>query len=96
MVAGGLREYNLNGFFVNQRVRKQAVLFVNKKQQKNFDVFDVPPLVPHGREAEQKFFGSFFQKRTASFLSGKHPTRRAAFSPDWINTHGSAKARPQA
>jgi hypothetical protein len=45
---------------------KQAVLFVNKKNQKNFDSQDVTRTVPHPREAEQKFFGSFFQKRTAS------------------------------
>jgi hypothetical protein len=30
--------------------------------------------VPHGREAEQKFFGSFFQKRTSSFLCNAQMT----------------------
>jgi hypothetical protein len=45
--------------------RKEALLFVNKKQQKNFDFFYVTRTVPNGPEGEQKFFGSFFQKRTA-------------------------------
>jgi hypothetical protein len=40
---------------------------VNKKKQKNFDFFDVALLVSHPPEGEQKFFGSFFQKRTAFF-----------------------------
>jgi len=46
------------------RFRKE-LLFVNKKKQKNFDFFDVSLSVQHGPEGEQKFFGSFFQKRTA-------------------------------
>jgi len=46
---------------------KQARLFVNKKQQKNFDFADVALPVPQAREAEQKFFAAFFQKRSASF-----------------------------
>jgi hypothetical protein len=40
---------------------------VNKKKQKNFDYF-WPVALQRLREAEQKFFGSFFQKRT-TFLS---------------------------
>jgi hypothetical protein len=41
---------------------------VNKKKQKNFVSFwAVAFLTP--REAEQKFFGSFFQKRTSCFCS---------------------------
>jgi hypothetical protein len=39
---------------------------VNKKEAKKLYSFDVTPAVPHTREAEQKFFGSFFQKRTSS------------------------------
>jgi hypothetical protein len=39
---------------------------VNKKKQKNFDHF-WPEALQRPREAEQKFFGSFFQKRTACF-----------------------------
>jgi hypothetical protein len=46
---------------------KQARVFVNKKQQKNFDSHDVTRTVAHAREAEQKFFAAFFQKRSASF-----------------------------
>jgi hypothetical protein len=51
-------------------MRKQALLFVHKKKQKNF------ALLGHGHcrrhrtwPSVQKFFGSFFQKRTASFSS---------------------------
>jgi hypothetical protein len=47
------------------RTKQEALLFVNKKKQKNFDFFDVALFVPHRPEGEQKFFGSFFQKRTA-------------------------------
>jgi hypothetical protein len=46
---------------------KQARVFVNKKPQKNFDFADMALPVPHAREAERKFFASFFQKRSASF-----------------------------
>jgi hypothetical protein len=49
----------------NAKNRKKGLLFVNKKKQKNFDFFDVPRTMPNGREAEQKVFGAFFQKRTA-------------------------------
>jgi hypothetical protein len=45
---------------------QQAVLFVNKKNQKNFNNFR-PVALERPREAEQKFFGSFFQKRTSCF-----------------------------
>jgi hypothetical protein len=40
---------------------------VNKKKQKNFNNF-WPVALERSREAEQKFFGSFFQKRTPCFL----------------------------
>jgi len=55
--------------FINIRIpgRKKGLLFVNKKKQKNFYFFVGTLPVPHAREAEQKFFGSFFQKRTACF-----------------------------
>jgi hypothetical protein len=37
---------------------------VNKKKQKNFDYRRrLPVSAPHGREAEQKFFASFFKKK---------------------------------
>jgi hypothetical protein len=39
---------------------------VNKKKQKNFNNF-WPVALERPREAEQKFFGSFFQKRTPCF-----------------------------
>jgi hypothetical protein len=39
---------------------------VNKKKQKNFDNF-WPVALQRPREADQKFFGSFFQKRTPCF-----------------------------
>jgi hypothetical protein len=41
---------------------KQAAAFLNK----GFP--PAPPCVSTPREAEQKFFGSFFQKRTSCFL----------------------------
>jgi hypothetical protein len=46
--------------------KKQELLFVNKKKQKNFNHF-WPVALERPREAEQKFFGSFFQKRTPCF-----------------------------
>jgi hypothetical protein len=54
-------------FRSESKTRKKELLFVNKKKQKNFDFFDVASPVPQGCEAEQKFFGSFFQKRTSFF-----------------------------
>jgi hypothetical protein len=39
---------------------KQALLFVNKKKQKNFDSLRA---LSTPREAEQKFFGYFFSKK---------------------------------
>jgi hypothetical protein len=45
----------------------KRLLFVNKKKQKNF--CNLNHAVPNTwGPFEQKFFGSFFQKRTASFL----------------------------
>jgi hypothetical protein len=46
--------------------KKKELLFVNKKKQKNFNHF-WPVALERLREAEQKFFGSFFQKRTPCF-----------------------------
>jgi hypothetical protein len=51
---------------VNFWKSKQALLFVNKKKQKNFNFFDVTRTVEHRREADQKFFAAFFQKSSAS------------------------------
>jgi hypothetical protein len=48
-------------------VSKQALLFLKKKQQKNFTNLGLGRCGATGPE-EQKFFGSFFQKRTASSL----------------------------
>jgi hypothetical protein len=45
-------------------IEKQALLFLKKKQQKNFFNLDRAGENARGPEA-QKFFGSFFQKRTA-------------------------------
>jgi len=39
--------------------KKEELLFVNKKKQKNFNNF-WPVGLERPREAEQKFFGSFF------------------------------------
>jgi len=39
---------------------RRALLFVNTKQQKNFDLFDVAQTVTQNREAAQKFFWCFF------------------------------------
>jgi hypothetical protein len=48
--------------------KKKELLFVNKKKQKNFDNF-WPMALERSREAEQKFFASFFKKEVlASFL----------------------------
>jgi hypothetical protein len=46
---------------------KQELLFLKKKKQKN--VFSCGLWRPPGQgPQDQKFFGSFFQKRTASLL----------------------------
>jgi hypothetical protein len=45
----------------------QALLFLKRKKQKNFRYLGALPGVCH-RPQEQKFFASFFQKRSA-FLS---------------------------
>jgi hypothetical protein len=60
---------------------KEELLFLKKKKQKNFcsgGVGGSVPIKPNRRlgligtpaptPPEQKFFGSFFQKRTSSFL----------------------------
>jgi hypothetical protein len=52
--------------------RKEERLFVNKKKQKNFDSYDVALPLPRTPEGEQKFFASFFQKRSSS-LRSCHP-----------------------
>jgi hypothetical protein len=50
---------------------KQALLFVNKKKQKNFGcrTWGFGANTAHGPK-DKKFFGSFFQKRTTSFSFG--------------------------
>jgi hypothetical protein len=45
----------------------KGLLFVNKKKQKNFLFIGTVPK-PGTVPQWMKFFGSFFQKRTASFL----------------------------
>jgi hypothetical protein len=50
----------------SQAAKKKELLFVNKKKQKNVNNF-WPVALEQPREAEQKFFGSFFQKRTPCF-----------------------------
>jgi hypothetical protein len=49
-------------------VKKEEVFFFEKKNQKTFaTLIRVKPLAtPTGEPKLQKFFGSFFQKRTAS------------------------------
>jgi hypothetical protein len=49
-----------------QKIFRKQLLFVNKKKQKNFFTLDRGVGNTRGPE-EQKFFGSFFQKRTAFF-----------------------------
>jgi hypothetical protein len=51
----------------SSRQSQKDLLFMNKNQQKNLVTFI--PLVSQPREADQKFFGSFFQKRTSCFSS---------------------------
>jgi hypothetical protein len=53
---------------------KQALLFVNKKKQKNFDFLMWLRTVGHTREAEQKFFWFFFFKKKNFFLLSKQST----------------------
>jgi hypothetical protein len=48
--------------------KKKEVAFLKKSSAKNF-CSSGPRAFPTPREAEQKFFGSFFQKRTACFLT---------------------------
>jgi hypothetical protein len=55
---------------------------VNKKKQKNFDNF-WPVALQRTREAEQKFFGSFFQKRTSSFKVIPESHRRKPARAVW-------------
>jgi hypothetical protein len=52
--------------YLKKQEKKKELLFVNKKKQKNFNNF-WPVAFERPREAEQKFFGSFFQKRTPCF-----------------------------
>jgi hypothetical protein len=52
--------------YLKKQEKKKELLFVNKKKQKNFNNF-WPVALERPREAEQKFFGSFFQKRTPCF-----------------------------
>jgi hypothetical protein len=71
--ASRMLERAKRGFWWNWRKRggsEEALLFVNKKKQKNFLTWDnacgavvASCAVP----GAQKFFGSFFQKRTAFF-----------------------------
>jgi hypothetical protein len=48
------------------------MFFFEKKNQKTFATLarsQIPPPVPDSEGQEKKFFGSFFQKRTSSFLT---------------------------
>jgi hypothetical protein len=45
---------------------RKSLLFLKKKKQKDFYPFAPVPVSGHGARCE-KFFGSFFQKRTAFF-----------------------------
>jgi hypothetical protein len=47
--------------------KQGRVFFFEKKKQKTFDPFGFG-LPGKARPSSQKFFGSFFQKRTAFFL----------------------------
>jgi hypothetical protein len=50
----------------SQAAKKGRTSFCEQKEAKNFDNF-WPVALQRPREAEQKFFGSFFQKRTPCF-----------------------------
>jgi hypothetical protein len=50
------------------KTKKQALLFVNKKKQKNVDFFVVRRPLSRRPEGEQKFFGSFFLKKNIFLL----------------------------
>jgi hypothetical protein len=71
---------------------KGALLFATKKAPKNFDFFDETGTVPHGREAEQTFFGSFFQKRTSSFFCISAGVRKV-FLAEVVKTSGLGAGR---
>jgi hypothetical protein len=54
-----------------RQASEEKVFFFEKKKQKTFEISFRCVVFPAGMGAapkEQKFFGSFFQKRTASFL----------------------------
>jgi hypothetical protein len=53
------------------KARQEGLLFLKKKKQKDFAPFGrsrIAPPVPDCAAKEQKFFGSFFQKRTSFLL----------------------------
>jgi hypothetical protein len=53
------------------RVSKEALLFVKKKKQKNFlSIGDSALSIVPWPQGGQKFFGSFFQKRTPRHTPG--------------------------
>jgi hypothetical protein len=54
--------------FACGKARQASTSFGEHKAAKNFDLFDVTETAAQNREAAQKFFGAFFQKRTALFL----------------------------
>jgi len=63
---------------------QQALLFVNKKKQKNFNFLWDEAALCQQPPTWQKFFGSFFQKRTACLTTANaspdtsRPTATAA------------------
>jgi hypothetical protein len=61
---------------IGGKAKPRKQFFFEKKNQKTFDYVE---LIRGSRGAaanEQKFFGSFFQKRTASFLLAPHVPQR--------------------
>jgi len=62
------------------KISKGKAFFFEKKKQKTFDTSPLPA-IRHADDGtyfnDQKFFGSFFQKRTASFLARQHYAARA-------------------
>jgi len=52
-------------------MKKASSAFLKKSAQKTFTKLSRALETSHGSE-DQKFFASFFQKRSASFLPGRH------------------------
>jgi hypothetical protein len=54
-------------FRCQRKARKQALLFVNKKKQKNFDFIMSHRAVAHGAKRSKSFLVLFFKKEHLPF-----------------------------